>query len=91
MKKLTIELQAVKTKEDLQMRSGFIKKRMNKLASLLLETRKFPEVPLEASFAAESLFVELARLYEIPGVRELMELYEEEAVHVLDRKSRKFS
>lgn len=89
VRKLVADLRLVESKEDLQKRSSRVKKRFNRIAELLIETRKFEEASGEASPAAEALFVELARLYEIPGVREVMENLQEEAVHRLDKKSRK--
>jgi len=88
MRKLVLELKAIETKEDLQKRSVCIKKRFHKIAELLLETRKFPEAFSEVSLAAEALFVELARVYEIPGAREMIENLQTEAVHLLDKRPR---
>lgn len=89
--KLVLDLQLVKSKEDLQKQSVRIKKRFNRMADLLIAARNFELTASEASIAAETLFVELARLYEIPGVRDLMENLQEEAVRRLDKKSRKAS
>jgi hypothetical protein len=88
MKKLTIELRGIETKEDLQNRSKKIKKRFSKIARLLIQTRSFLESTSEVSLVAEDLFVELARLYEIPGMREGIEDLQQEAVHLLHKKSR---
>jgi hypothetical protein len=88
MAKLVLDLQLVGSKEDLQKRSARIKKRFNRMADLLIETRNFEQSASETSPTAEALFVELARLYEIPGVRDLIENLQEEAVHRLDKRSR---
>jgi len=91
MRKLVSELKSVETKEDLQKRSVRIKKRFNKIAELLVQTRNFEETSSEVSMVAETLFVELARLYEIPGMRESIENLQAEAVHLLDKRSRAVS
>ena len=75
--------------EELQAATPYLKKKFNKLANLLLEVRllqeRKPDVfhsnePLEGS---EALFAELARLYEIPGCREIVEQAQAEAVYRL--------
>ena len=88
MRKLALDLRSIETKEDLQRRSSRLKKRFDRIGYFLLEARKFPDTALGASFEAEALFVELARLYEIAGAREIIEQLQEEAVRRLDRKSR---
>jgi nitric oxide reductase activation protein len=88
MRKLALELRGFETKEDLQQNSKRIKKRFNKLAQFLIETRKFTEGNSEISSAAEELFIELARLYEAPGAKETIESLQEEAVRLIDKKSR---
>lgn len=83
-RRLAKELQGIETKEDLQKALPRIKKRFNRIADLLIEVRKFPNpAPLEPTEASEALFIELARLYEIPGMREAIEGAEEEAVQRL--------
>lgn len=82
-KKLAEELRKIETKEDLQKAAPLLKKRFNKLAELLQKARSFPNSHLEPSVASEELFAEMARLYEIPGCRELIEGAQAEAVHRL--------
>lgn len=84
MKKLTEELRRIETKEDLHHRSKQIKKRFDSMADLLVKTRDFGATSTEPSKAAELLFAELARIYEIPGAREVIEHLQEEAVHKID-------
>lgn len=82
-RKLARELRAIETKEDLQKAIPRLKKRFNKIADLLIEVRSFSKVETEPSQASEELFIELARLYEISGGRELIESAQTEAVHRL--------
>lgn len=84
-KKLALELRTIETKEDLQKAIPRLKKRFNKIADLLIEAREFPKEEAEPSFASEQLFAELARLYEMPGGRELIESSQMEAIHRLNR------
>lgn len=79
-KKLAIELQALETKEDVQRAVPILKKRFNKLAELVLVAKNLPKEEMEPSFASEQLFAELARLYEIPGCKELIESAQIDAV-----------
>jgi hypothetical protein len=88
MKKLATELRKLESNEDVQKASKRLKRHFNQIADLLIETRKFP-LPsgesLEMSAAGEELFAELARIYEIPGARALIETAQSEAVYRLDR------
>jgi hypothetical protein len=86
MKQLTIELKEIYSNEDLEKRAKRVKKRFNQLARLLVATRNFEDDSSFQSLAAEALFVELARLYEIPGMREQIESLQREAVHILDSR-----
>ena len=91
MKKLTAELKRIESKEDVQKASKKLKKRFNRIADLLIETRKFSspnDEPTEPVPAGEELFAELARIYEIPGARAAIEMAQSEAVHRLDRSKR---
>ncbi len=90
MKKLTADLKKMETVEDVQKGAKRLKKHFNRLGELLIETRNFPQ-PAESPAAAgagEELFAELARIYEIPGARSLVEAAQSEAVHRLDRSKR---
>ena len=83
-RKLAEELQAIESKEDLQKALPELKKRFNKIADLLVDVKKFPKKgSLEESFASEQLFIELARIYEMPGGRELVESSQRHAIHKL--------
>lgn len=84
-RKLAERLRAVESKEDLQRAVPDLRKRFNKIADLLIEARAFPKEESQPSFASEQLFSELARLYEMPGGRELIESAELEAVQKLKR------
>jgi hypothetical protein len=80
-------LRGLETKEDVQKALPKIKKRFNRIAVILGEVRKFPNPPpLDPTMASEELFIELSRLYEIPGAREWVEGAEEEAVQKLSRE-----
>ncbi len=88
-RKLAAELKALDTKEELAAALPRIKKRYNRIASILAEARKFRDRTAdEPSLASEELFAELARLYEIPGGRELIETAQTEAISRLESSSR---
>lgn len=78
--KLARELKAIETKEDLQRTIPRLKKRFNKMADLVIEARSFSKEDTKPSLASEELFIELARLYEMPGGRELIETAQMDAV-----------
>jgi hypothetical protein len=84
-KKLAEELRGLESKEDLQKAIPKLRKRFNKIADLLIEAREFQKEESQPSFASEQLFAELARLYEMPGGRELIESAQLEAVQKLHR------
>ena len=81
VRKLVSDLKKIETKDELQKAVPKIKKRFNKIAQVLVEIRPFldsaTEEPLPSS---ELLFIQLARLYEIPGGRELIENAQREAI-----------
>jgi len=84
--KLTEILREVDTKDDLQNILPKIKKGFNKIAELVLQVRAIPDKSpdfLEPSQAGDELFAELARLYEMPGGRDLIETAQNEAIHRL--------
>lgn len=85
--KLAEELSKLESRDDLQKAMPRLKKRFNRIARLLAEAREFPNLPAaEPTLASEKLFIELSRLYEIPGGRELIESAESEAVHFLSKE-----
>lgn len=79
-KKLVKELRSIETKEELQKKLPSLRKRFNQIAELLIEAQKVPYQECEPSAASEELFIELARLYEMPGGRELIETAQSQAV-----------
>ena len=79
-RRLARELRVIETKEDLQRAVPRLRQRFNKIAELLLKAKHFSTQEVEGSFASEELFAELARLYEMPGGRELIEMAQNEAV-----------
>ncbi len=83
-KKLAAELRSIENKEQLQKAVPRLKKRFVKMAEVLVEARQFPKEEAEPSMASEELFAELARLYEMPGGRELIELAQSEAIQKLE-------
>lgn len=84
-------LEGAENHEELQAVSPRLRKQFRKLAYLLLDVRSFREKNPDASFPieileeSEILFVHLARLYEIPGCREIMERSQADAVYLLLR------
>lgn len=86
--KLTKVLREIDTKDDLQARLPKIKKGFNHIAELVLEVRsiqeKSPEF-LEPSQVGDELFAELARLYEMPGGRALIETAQSDAIQRLTK------
>jgi hypothetical protein len=77
-------LHSIDTKDDLQRNLPKVKKSYLRIAELMVEVRKFHEaIDLEPSAASDRLFTELARLYEMPGCRALMESAQEEALALL--------
>ncbi|MBI5273400.1 MAG: hypothetical protein HY861_05400 [Chlamydiia bacterium] len=86
MKKLTAELCLIETPEDVHKASKRLKRRFDRLAQILIATRKFQGQVAESTAVGEALFVEMARIYEIPGVREAIEATQCEAVRSLDHR-----
>lgn len=82
-RKLAESLQAIETVEDLQKAVPRLRKKFNKIADLLCEVKYFSSIETQPSFASEQLFAELARLYEMPGGRELIETAQNQAVQRL--------
>ena len=83
-RKLASELRAIENRGDLQRALPRLKKRFDRIAAVLIAARAFSSQERgEPSFASEELFAELARLYEMPGGRELIESAQMEAIHRL--------
>ncbi|MDE3046001.1 MAG: hypothetical protein KGJ02_05090 [Verrucomicrobiota bacterium] len=88
-RKLAYLLHDINTKDQLQKELPRLKKRFNRMADLTLQVRQLKETsPLpenpEPSQASDQLFAELARLYEMPGCRELIESAQIEALQKLE-------
>jgi hypothetical protein len=84
-KKLTAELREIEGCEQLRNALPRLKKRYNKIARLVEQAKPWGETAgAEPSAVSEELFIELARLYEIPGARELIEVAQQEALKRLD-------
>jgi len=79
-------LHKIDTKDDLQRNLSKVKKSYLKIAELVLQVKEFHEaIETEPSDASDQLFAELARLYEMPGCRALMESAQSEALVLLKR------
>ena len=85
--KLARLLHDIDTKDDLERKLYKVEKSFNAIADLLLQVRTLPEKPKpkEPSKASDALFAELARLYEMPGCRALLERAQEEAIRRLQK------
>ena len=73
VKKLAEELREIETKEALKKALPRIERRFLKIAELLIELEKMPHKERDPMEVSERLFIEMARLYEIPGGREMLE------------------
>ncbi|MBX9743625.1 MAG: J domain-containing protein [Chlamydiales bacterium] len=91
VKEIVLTLKDVENHEELEAVTGQLKKHFKKLARLLAEVRAFrnshPDIVWQKGILpeAEELFIQLARLYEIPGCREIMERSQRDAVSLLLR------
>ena len=83
VKKIVAEMRRVDTKEELLKKAPLLKKRFTKLGMLLESARKLGHHPVPPTEASEALFIEMARLYEIPGAREIIEEAESDAIRRL--------
>lgn len=80
---LAEELRGIESKEELQAALPRLRKRFNQLAEILVEVKRYPCSEAGESEASEELFVELARIYEMPGGREVIEMAQNQAVQRL--------
>ncbi|MDE3047818.1 MAG: hypothetical protein KGI83_05645 [Verrucomicrobiota bacterium] len=80
---LAKELRSIETQEDLQKAIPKLRKRYNKIADLLIEAKHVSGEEMDGSEASEELFAELARIYEMPGGREAIELAQAQALQRL--------
>jgi hypothetical protein len=86
MKRFALDLREIQTRDDALKQKKKLQKHFNQLAELILEVKKFPgSDEKEMSEEATLLFVELARLYEIAGVKEVIEEAESDAIYTLTR------
>jgi hypothetical protein len=86
VKQLTQVLKAIDTKEDLVRDLPKVRKRFTRIAELAVTVRELPEKSVgEPMEVGDQLFMELARLYELPGCRELIESAQADAVARLMR------
>jgi hypothetical protein len=84
--KMTEILKEVDTKEALIAKLPKIKKGFNRIAELVISVRSIQEKTaddMHPSAAADELFTELARLYEMPGCRDLIEVAQNDAIQTL--------
>lgn len=87
MRGLTEELRKVESKEDLYQASKKLKKYFYRIANLLVEARQFNSSEPEYSSAGEALFIEFARIYEMPGGKDAMESIQVESLRFLQKRS----
>lgn len=90
-KKLAQELGQLSSREAVQKAVPRLRARYLKLAKLVSQIQGLsqglnPGLVPEPSFASEELFIQLARLYEIPGAKEGIESAQAEAIAWLDRR-----
>ena len=86
MKLLGEELKSLEDKESVENHFRSLEKRFKKIAQLMILTKNFPSDGEEEEMKeAEIVFRELARLYEVPGVQEIVEGAQKEAIQLLDR------
>ncbi len=83
--RLAAQLRQIHSIEELQRAVPQLKKRFLCIAELAMQVNVDGKVQVEPSLASEELFVELARLYELPGGRELIESAQAEAVERLHK------
>jgi|SRR5579872_330670 len=89
-RKFAAELRKIETQEELVKALPKIKKRFNMIADLLVKiSGKTPVRETEPSLASDALFMEMARIYEMPGGRELIESCQSEAVRKLDKSTKR--
>lgn len=85
-RKLAQELKGISSRDELLKALPRLKKRYNKIAALVVRARDYKTAAVqEPSQVSEELFIQLARLYEMPGARELIEGAQQEAIRELGR------
>ncbi|HEV7737161.1 MAG TPA: hypothetical protein VGO47_07295 [Chlamydiales bacterium] len=91
-RKLAGLLRDIETREQLQKKIGKIQQCYAKIADLMIQLREMSEGLAgdeEASEFSDALFIELVRLYEMPGCRRLLEAAQEGAIEKLYPRSLK--
>lgn len=83
-KEIAALLRQVETQDDLARVFPKLKKRFTRLAELMRQNRLFLPQERAPTEASEELFIELARLYERPGMQEWIEKAERQAIALLD-------
>ncbi len=86
IKEMVHVLKLVQTKEDLQEAVPLLKRSYTKIAQILVRVKHSHSIEKEALPISEELFIELARLYEIPGFRKLIESAQEEGLRILEKE-----
>ncbi len=97
-RRFTEELQKIETRDELLAALPNIRRRYEEFVDLMLEVKEFEEEhfgeatdPWNTSdfLASESLIIEMKRLYQLEGGRELMEKTQREALFRLDAALRR--
>jgi hypothetical protein len=86
-RRLVFIFRSIDSKSDLEKNWLAIQKQYSKIADLVLALRKISDKTAsnqEVSPYAEELFLELARLYELPGCKELIESAQGEAIRKMN-------
>lgn len=80
------EMRCIHSRDELQAAIPKLRRKYLRLARLALAARELAaqgEKPLPPSRASDELFAEIARLYELPGGRELLALAQAESLKLL--------
>jgi hypothetical protein len=85
IKAFVLELRQMETKEELQKALPILRRRFNQIADILLQVKRVEkgEKMITEHNLSEQIFFELARLYEIPGGKEIIESAQVEAIQRL--------
>ena len=89
-RKLAGILAEIETKDQLQKKISKIQNSYSRVADLMIQLRhlgKGAALESDPSECSDELFVELARLYEMPGCRRLLEAAQEDAIQRLKKES----
>jgi hypothetical protein len=89
-RKLALVLSGIETKDQLQKKLSKIQHCYSRIGDLVIQLRQLGDGVTsegEPSECSDELFIELARLYEMPGCRRLLEAAQEEAIRRLKKES----